>query len=128
MVNETAVAILGLKEIVIVNFLLILAALFLLIVLLFLIISTRNSIRHIKIALSRAEPDVTEEQPPTPEQPMVLGADVETKPEEQEEKEPIEEKPPEPEIFSCRKCGKDFKDKKKLQRHIGMAHYQDLEI
>lgn len=35
---------------------------------------------------------------------------------------------PEPETFTCKRCKKEFADKKKLQRHIGMAHYKDLEV
>jgi len=42
---------------------------------------------------------------------------------------PQEQEPePTPETFVCKKCKKEFTDKKKLQRHIGMAHYKDLEI
>ena len=35
---------------------------------------------------------------------------------------------PQTKKIECKKCGKDFSDEKKLKRHIGMAHYQDLEI
>ena len=43
---------------------------------------------------------------------------------------PKPEAEPEPatEVFKCKKCGKEFSELKKLQRHVGMAHYKDLEV
>lgn len=34
---------------------------------------------------------------------------------------------PEP-VFKCKTCGKEFPEEKKLKRHFGMSHYQDLEV
>ena len=34
----------------------------------------------------------------------------------------------EPEVFKCKKCQKEFPEEKKLKRHFGMVHYQDLEV
>lgn len=31
-------------------------------------------------------------------------------------------------IFRCKHCEKEFNDEKKLRRHVGMAHYDKLEI
>ena len=60
-----------------------------------------------------------------------LAEEAILKAEEELEKEDVPPEPPvkkQKKIFKCKKCGKELKDKKKLQRHIGMAHYQDLEI
>lgn len=43
------------------------------------------------------------------------------------------QKEPETPVFQCKRCAdkgveKIFQDEKRLKRHIGMAHYQDLEI
>jgi len=40
----------------------------------------------------------------------------------------VEEEPPQNVVYDCPKCGKQFADKKKLQRHIGMAHYMDVKL
>lgn len=37
------------------------------------------------------------------------------------------EEPPKP-LFVCPKCEKTFDDEKKLKRHFGMAHYQEIEV
>ena len=69
---------------------------------------------------------------PTPEQ-IVEEVQKEVAEEEKAEQKPVPVPEPKPEpkkpaTFKCRKCGKPFPEEKKLKRHIGMAHYQDLEI
>lgn len=52
------------------------------------------------------------------------GDEPQEQPQQQEE---VEEEP-EDVLYTCPKCKKQFPDKKKLQRHIGMAHYMDVKI
>ena len=71
------------------------------------------------------EPIVVREAPPGPSQEELDAIEVKKLAEEaiRKAEEQLKE-----EIFKCKKCQKEFADKKKLQRHIGMAHYMDLSI
>lgn len=105
-----------------VNFVLIVGMLLLLVIILFLIIRTKKQIMNISIDHIPTPVSEPQSQQPQPEiinktQPPPVAL--------------IPQPPKQPkqiETFKCKKCNKEFNDKKKLQRHIGMAHYQDLEI
>lgn len=45
-----------------------------------------------------------------------------------DKKTPFDEVLEEPEQFKCKYCFKPFKEEKLMRRHIGMAHYDKLEI
>ena len=125
---------------------LILVVVFLLVIILFLLVATRRqisrmSISYVPVAVPVPQPKIISKAHLPPEQPKVVEkieeeideAVEKVQPEviEKEVKQPqkeVAEKEEPPEIFKCRKCNKEFNDKKKLQRHIGMAHYQDLKI
>ena len=95
----------------------------LLVITLILLINIQRIIKNInkgRQELILATPPLTAQEP----QP-----EAEPEPEQKPEPKLVEPKPKtEAEIFKCRKCGKEMPDKKKLQRHIGMAHYKDLEV
>jgi len=136
------------NEIVAANFVLILVTLFLLIVILIFLIAIRRQIRNMGVGVVSPpipEPSIPRrglfnraihKMPPVPlepqpQQPVVVERMEQEAARAVEKEHPIPPpapKPSEPETFICKKCKKEFIDKKKLQRHIGMAHYKDLEI
>ena len=74
-------------------------------------------------------PQVSEKVIPKIAQPIVVSSLPPLPPAPPTEPQPENAPDPEPEpVFKCKKCGKEMPDKKKLQRHIGMSHYMDLDI
>lgn len=78
---------------------------------------------------------------PQPQQPILVQPPRMTKPVMQQPQptpepqvnpfdnliKPTPQPAPEPE-FLCKYCGKEMETEQKLRRHIGMAHYKELEI
>jgi len=125
------------NEIVAANFVLILVVLFLLIIILIFLIATRRQIKNMGAGpVTVPMPDtrqnifgrIIHKMPPVPIEPKPQQPVVVEKMEEQVAEKAAEPQPKEPETFKCKKCKKEFADKKKLQRHKGMAHYMDLEV
>lgn len=85
---------------------------------LFLILSIALlSISNMIYCFIKIEVELPIQEPPVP----VLAKQI---------RKPIPTMPPEaPKLkFTCKHCQKEFDDEKKLRRHIGMAHYDTLEI